>query len=191
LFFLFKPNFARDARGTAILVFALCMPLVLLSLQKFQSVLAPFVAMLGRDLTFTGRTDIWRAVLDQPINPLIGAGYLGFWDGPGGQAVFDAVELRGSHNGFLEVYLDGGLVGIVLIYILFISRGLAIARTVGSDRWATLRFAFLIGAIIYNLTEGLFGRLSLVWFTVLLVLVENPYAEAHATSDTVGTADVP
>lgn len=176
LLFLFKPSFTIGTRGRAILILALFTPLVLLSLQKFGSFIQPFVEMLGRDLTFTGRTDIWHAVLAQPINPFIGSGYLAFWDGAGGDAVFEAVELRGAHNGFLEVYLDGGLIGLTLLYVTLFKRGYALTAP-SIDRWKVLRFAFVIGTIFYNLTEGFFGRLSLVWFATILVLVESPFAQ--------------
>ena len=45
------------------------------------------VHALGRKTDFTGRTDIWRAVIPLARNPVIGVGFESFWNesGLGGQ----------------------------------------------------------------------------------------------------------
>jgi hypothetical protein len=37
-----------------------------------------------------------------------------------------------------------------------------------------VRFAFLIVAILHNLTESSFARMGLMWFTTLLMIYEFP-----------------
>ena len=76
------------------------------------------LAVVGRDATFTGRTDIWRIVLDAiGQKPLLGFGYYAatvdfmrpLLVGAIGQAAVDA------HNGYLDVMLGTGIVGLVLL----------------------------------------------------------------------------
>ena len=38
------------------------------------------VAGLGRDMTYTGRTEVWRELLGLHTDPLLGVGFMSFWD---------------------------------------------------------------------------------------------------------------
>ena len=76
------------------------------------------LSALGRDASLTGRTEIWEMVMERRPEFLLGAGYRGFWSTAAGQSI--AVErhsnvLLTAHNGYLETYLNGGFVGIVLL----------------------------------------------------------------------------
>lgn len=81
----------------------------------------------NRDLTLTGRTQIWRDVLDKvqfDDKTLCGYGIGGFWGKTGApsskidNALF--AEIGQSHNGMIDLYTQYGLVGISLfVYILF------------------------------------------------------------------------
>jgi hypothetical protein len=42
------------------------------------------------------------------------------------------------------------------------------------NRYYKVRFAILIAAIIYNLSESTFARMGPIWFTTLLMMVEYP-----------------
>ena len=75
-----------------------------------------FLAVVGRDVTLTGRTDIWRIVLDAIWQkPLFGFGYYAatadfmrpLLVSEVGSAAVDA------HNGYLDVLLGTGIVGLV------------------------------------------------------------------------------
>ena len=80
--------------------------------------------MLGRDPTLTNRTEIWAATKAHPVDPIFGCGYLNFWDmvGPIKLGESAAVELKTAHNGYLEIFLDGGYLGILFLVIMLISR---------------------------------------------------------------------
>ena len=69
--------------------------------------------LLGKDVTLTGRTGIWSAVLDSIAKrPLLGYGYQAFWLGLEGESyrVILAVSwvLAQAQNGFLDVMLENG-----------------------------------------------------------------------------------
>lgn len=93
-------------------------------LLGFVTVFAPdrLVGLLNRDLSFTGRTRLWEEVLALiRDSPLLGHGYRGFWGTSKGDAISAALGWRVSHahNGWLEVGLDLGLIGLLLIVLLF------------------------------------------------------------------------
>ena len=80
--------------------------------------------LLGKDLTLTGRTGIWSAVLDSIAKrPLLGYGYQAFWLGLQGESyrVILAVSwvLAQAQNGFLDVTLEMGVVGLAIVLLVF------------------------------------------------------------------------
>ena len=77
---------------------------------------------VGRDPTLTGRSDIWRAVLSTHTNPIIGTGYESFWLGSRLEYVWRlAGQVNEAHNGYLEIYLTLGLVGVFLLLSFMIA----------------------------------------------------------------------
>jgi exopolysaccharide production protein ExoQ len=82
------------------------------------------VSLLGKDLTLTGRTQIWSAVLDSIAKrPLLGYGYQAFWLGLEGESyrIILAVSwiLAQAQNGFLDVLLETGVVGLAVVLLVF------------------------------------------------------------------------
>ena len=155
---------------------AATLPVMVLLTQQFREFLAPILGLLGRDATFTGRTSIWEHITWNTVNPLIGAGFWNFWGGSRGIAI--TMEMRtivpSAHNGYLDIYLDGGLIGIAVLALLLLQGGNRLIKSKLLQRHQLLRFAVLIAAIAYNLTESLFARPSVLWFTLLVVLIELP-----------------
>lgn len=85
------------------------------------TLLAPdlLVAAIGRDLTLTGRTEIWDASARfVEARPWLGYGYYAFWLPENGPAywVREAVnwQVASAHSGWLELALGLGRVGVVL-----------------------------------------------------------------------------
>jgi O-antigen ligase len=80
--------------------------------------------LLGKDVTLTGRTEIWSAVLDSIAKrPLLGYGYQAFWLGLQGESyrVILAVSwvLAQAQNGFLDVMLEMGVAGLTIVLLVF------------------------------------------------------------------------
>lgn len=165
----------------AMLTGALSLPFLLFFSRQFASVIAPIIESLGRNMTFTGRADIWDHITLSTVNPLIGAGYWNFWGGPGGLAIGRAMKttVPNAHDGYLDIYIDGGLIGLTLLFVMLIICGNRIVNRLGlkdrfANRYMLFRFAVVIVAICYNLSESQFARMSMMWFTTLMMLVENP-----------------
>lgn len=89
---------------------------------------------LGKDATLTGRTDIWAAAVDM-INqrPILGYGYGAFWLGL--ESEYSAYvwhyanwEVPNAHNGFIDLTLDLGYLGISVFLIGFLMNYLQAVR---------------------------------------------------------------
>jgi len=167
--------------NNAVFFVALSLPFLILLTQQFSSIAAPILEALGRDMTFTGRANIWQHITSTTVNPWIGCGFYNFWGGPGGRAIMEAMQtgIPNAHDGYLDIYLDGGAIGVALLFWLLFASGKRIIRRLPGNGYQRLRFAFLIVAIVANLTESNFARLSAFWFTTVLVLLEFPFLKAN------------
>lgn len=112
------------------------------------------LSALGKDPTLTGRTDIWAVILAKiQERPWLGYGFDGFWHGIYGESLYvrNALmwDLPNSHNGFLDLILGVGIVGIALlilvIWVTFI-KGIAILRTnfAWEHAWAVVYIFYLL-----------------------------------------------
>lgn len=126
---------------------------------------------VGKDPTITGRTPLWGFVWEMiEKHPWLGYGYGGFWQGLNGEAayVWRAIEWTPNHphNGVLALWLDLGLLGVLIFSIGFwryFLRALAYIR--GSRKVEGLwPMIYLIYLVLLNLTEtNLFSPNSIVW----------------------------
>jgi O-antigen ligase len=178
--------------GTYTLVFTL----ILLAVYSIPGVLPALLEMLGEDMTLTGRTDLWKDLLSEPINPLMGTGYQTFWLGERADVLWEKYYFHPNqaHNGYIETYLNGGFLGVACLLVWLVMAGGDIKRDLlrGHD-YAKVRFAALAIGVFYNWTEAVFNRLSLVWFILLLAAVKYPRATrrqpARAAEETPGARD--
>lgn len=131
---------------------------------------------IGRNSTLTGRTDVWKLALRFSKSPLVGAGYESFWMGERLATISRiAPGINQAHNGYIEIYLNLGLIGISLIGILILTGFRKVI--VGFQREPEvcgLRAAYFLVGVVYNFTEGAFKMMSPVWITFLLGTVTIP-----------------
>jgi exopolysaccharide production protein ExoQ len=119
---------------------------------------------VGKDATLTDRTKIWAFLLHMNTNPVIGVGYQTFWIGARLEKFWREAglgHLNEAHNGYLEVYLELGLVGLVLVSFFLISSYWSACRKLATDRpLAVLGAAAWMVIVFYNMSEaGLEGGL--------------------------------
>jgi exopolysaccharide production protein ExoQ len=119
-------------------------------------------ALVGRDTTMSGRIEIWSAVLPKIMaHPFLGYGYCSFWLGPDGQSSSDLWSILRwpvphSHNGFLDLVEELGVVGLGLFLASFVVSarcGLRWARSQSSliGLWPLAYLSFMF---FFNLSEG-------------------------------------
>jgi exopolysaccharide production protein ExoQ len=133
--------------------------------------------LLGRDPTLTGRTGIWRTLLAVDVNPLLGTGYQSFWTGDRLVTVWRSLGVgffNEAHNGYLETYLNLGLIGLAIMCVVLMSSYGGIIRTLPtSPQHASFGLAVWSVVIVYNVTESALGP-SFIWFVFLLSAVGIP-----------------
>lgn len=146
----------------------------LLMLDWVFNVKETLLLSVGRDETLTTRTDIWPILMNFQDSPLVGAGFNTFW---AGQRLLSLVEKVGgiiqAHNGYLETYLNGGLVGVGLLLVLLFSGYIRIREQLMTGMpEGSIRFAILLVAVIYNNSEASFNKVGLLWLLTLFAIME-------------------
>jgi O-antigen ligase len=174
--------------GKRVLISCLAVGICLAAADKTFGFSEIVIRALGRNPTLTGRTDIWRVVKEQKTDPLIGEGFYIFWDSAKGGAVVDSLtRIQSTHNGYLEMYVDGGLLGDILLGCLLLLGGRrVINRLFSGAALGRIGLVFWVIAIIYNLSESSFFRLNALWFTLLLVMIECPRRSFRSAVVAVG-----
>jgi exopolysaccharide production protein ExoQ len=126
----------------------------------------------GRDLTLTGRTEIWGVMLEKIAErPLTGYGLNAFWrdwDSPVTADVWRqlAWECPYGHNGFMDLLVELGIPGLVVFlgsYFTTFVRGVNLLRMTGNVEgiWYVMYLTFLL---IYNISEStLVATNSIFW----------------------------
>lgn len=112
------------AFAALILIYALA---VLRLVPGLEILLSPIQAMTGKDLTFSGRAEIWQILTEHiRLNPWLGSGYGAYWIGP--DPVSPSYEMlvrlyfypTEGHNGYLDVINDLGRIGGVGLFCYFV-----------------------------------------------------------------------
>ena len=143
---------------------------------------------VGRSANMSDRTHIWQVLLSVPINPVLGTGYQSFWLGwrlPWVWARMSGDDIMEAHNGYLQIYLDLGLIGLLLLCAFLIATYRKICKrlkpltplgSLGLGLWTLLLF--------YNVTEASF-EVDLLFVAFLLAAIPMP-ERAVARESTVG-----
>jgi O-antigen ligase len=128
-----------------------------------------FARAVGRN-SLSGRDEIWEIVLRQQTNPVLGAGYESFWLGPRLDRIWAAGQgaINEAHNAYLEVYLNLGYVGLVLVllFVAVVYRDIC-KRSRPFSRIASLGLAVWTAFVFHNCTEADF-RSGLIWLVFVL-----------------------
>jgi len=83
-----------------------------------------------------------------------------------------------AHNGYLEIYLDLGVLGLCMLACLIVATFRKIRLELfRNPPWGRFRLGFLAAIVFYNVTEATFKGLSLPWFVFYLIAMEYPVAE--------------
>jgi O-antigen ligase len=162
-----------------VLVFAVAEPIF--------GIYANVVASLGRNLTLSDRTDLWREVFKFQNNPIFGLGFESFWLGERLKVLWKEFPWRPlqAHNEYIETYLNLGIVGIVLLAGQIIGTFRKIRLDLLRQfEFARFRLGFLFAIVVYNYTEAAFVTTSLLWTMFFLVAVDCP--RSRRISETVG-----
>jgi O-antigen ligase len=149
--------------------------LIIFAFQVGVNIFNVFAIALEREMTLTGRTKIWTQVLEFSTNPLVGSGYQSFWLGKRMDHFWDLYSWKPNqaHNGYLEIYLNLGSIGIILLTGAIISTYIKCKNELLKNfEFGNFRMTLLFTILFYNITEALFLNLNLIWFVFLLISME-------------------
>ena len=134
-----------------------------------------FARQVGRNPTLSDRTLIWSTVLSLHTNPIVGTGYESFWLGPRLLRIWPVVgQINEAHNGYLDIYLNLGVIGVLLLAGFLIASYRTICkRTTSFPALASLGLAIWTVLLFYDVTEVAFKN-GLLWLTLLLGAIVIP-----------------
>jgi O-antigen ligase len=158
---------------------------------------ADVLEIAGRSATLTRRTDVWRAVAEAiRQRPLLGYGY-GFWEEPSVARNNIWLELNWAaphaHNGWLDVTLQLGIVGLsitVVLWLVSLSRAIRLALFTG-DAGALFMALIIVNTFIRSVTETVMLDPFLatwLWFVVAYLHLARMAAANKGVSAIPATA---
>jgi exopolysaccharide production protein ExoQ len=151
--------------------------IILQVVPGLRSLLEPIAALTGKDLSFTGRTELWELMRQQiAAHPNLGAGFGAFWIGevPTSPSYSFLAALwfypGQAHNGYLDVVNELGLLGgaLLLAWLAsYLAQGLRLLPL--DRRQAALYLALIFQQLTSNLSESRWWNVLSVEFIVLTI----------------------
>jgi len=134
---------------------------------------------LGRDSTFTGRTELWTVLLEKArMHQWLGYGYGAFWRGATGMSGEVQEALHGwypihAHNGFLDIVLELGMLGLIIFLLPLGIYGYrvfawAIVQRSPLSLWPLV---YLLFFILSNLAESALVRQNSIYWALYITTV--------------------
>ena len=146
---------------------------------------------LGRGAGLSGRTLLWTRLLELHTNPIFGTGFESFWLGKRPEqleGIFFFIPNE-AHNGYLEIYLTLGLIGLFLLIGLFIATFRKIRLELFRNfEWARFQLGFFCAIILYNWTEAAFRTVGAIWFIFYIIAMDYPRSHLASAQSSVGLA---
>jgi O-antigen ligase len=164
----------RLPQRSRILILIAFMGAIAVALIAVSNLSAEFSDVTGKNLTLTGRTAIWGLVLQQvATHPILGFGYSAFWSTNAesvNEFITNGFKPGQAHNGYLEIMLDTGALGLLLILLLARdalrrSRRLRRAHNHPSGEWL---LPVTVALLIHCCAEVDFLRSTVSWFVFLI-----------------------
>ena len=166
--------------------------LILLAVAELTSgISGGFSEALGRGSGLSGRKELWAALLGLHTNPILGTGFESFWLGERPkllEGIFFYIPNE-AHNGYLEIYLTLGLIGLFLLIGLFVATFCKIRLELFRNfDWARFRLGFLAAMVVYNWTEAAFKTVSATWFVFYIIAMDYPRSYLASAESSAGLA---
>lgn len=107
--FLSASNYRRG-----LIQLSIAATLMLGTIIGWQNVQNAAFEATGRDASLSGRDELWSIVMNEgQKHPLFGKGYGAFWTEGKGRELVQTWNPRQSHNAYLDVWLDLGVLGLI------------------------------------------------------------------------------
>jgi O-antigen ligase len=149
----------KDAVIVALAAVGVAVTVGLIALANYDT----FMFALGKDPTMTGRTVLWPGLVHLALKrPILGYGYMAFWRGLNGPSRYLALQmnwlgLAGAESGVLEMWLELGIVGLLLYVLVFLCAVKDALRCIchGPSAAALWYISILFYVVVTNIEGGL------------------------------------
>jgi O-antigen ligase len=175
-------------RAAALLAILLMGSAVAAAVPSMNEILYVF----GKSSTLTGRTGIWHSVLEAVLKrPMLGYGYMAFWrPGVNSVSLENRWSVAGAHNGFLEVWLSLGAIGLALVLFMFARAILDAASCIvrGGSPYLNWLASLILLALVLNMDEShlmVSNDLLSMLFVIACVGLADGAARIRNTSEPV------
>lgn len=152
------------------------------------------LSAVGRDPTLTGRTEVWEVALRFAGNPIIGTGFESFWLGDRLRSIWAIYwwHPNEAHNGYIEIYLSLGWVGLILLAVVMVAGYQNILVDLQRNPVVgRLRLAFFVAVVAYNFTEAVIRGFHPLWVFFLLTVLAIPGDAIRSRVNEPGQSWVP
>ena len=159
---------------TKVFKYGLILLITGVSLELIFNVSTVVINLLGRDPNLTTRVPMWFDLIKMSKNPIFGAGYESFWLGKRLEIIWSRWGmLHQAHNGYLETFLNLGLIGLLLLVLQIFFGFLNLKRDITKNSSLTiLKLTFIVVIIIYNWTEASLFGINNMWILLLFSIVD-------------------
>jgi exopolysaccharide production protein ExoQ len=174
VFLISRPSIARRRGFLHITVAAM---LVVAFSALFLNMGSELVESMGRDATLTGRTELWNEIVGMNGNPLFGTGFESFWMGKRLDIIWGHHwwHPNEAHNGYLEVYLNLGWIGVTLLGAIIITTYRKMFVLLRRDyKVAGFLLPLFVIGVAYSFTEAGFRLLNPIWISFMISAMAAP-----------------
>jgi O-antigen ligase len=181
---------AVPTAAAVVLLAALALHVILVArgAVTVTDVMQPVAEMAGKDVTLTGRAELWRYLLAEiPQHPWLGVGHGAYWLGEHSLSGHAVRELywtpNQGHNFYLDLLNEVGIVGLALFAALVLSWMRTVLRLQRVDRpLAVLNGVLLVFLLVHGISETAMARpitpLTVLMFFALLDMNRRLFEEA-------------
>lgn len=192
----------KHAGKLAPVVFLFYLSFSILLTVSAEPLISRVFGSLGKDTTLTGRTDFWPQLVERlsQHNLLLGYGINGFWQPWRGQSNPANGILNSSgfvpphaHNGFLDLALSIGLIGLILFTLSFLVGLLQSLQyfltSKASD--SSLPLIILVYMVFSNVSETQLIGSNYIWILYVITLIRLSIREPQSSFSTGATRQPP
>jgi exopolysaccharide production protein ExoQ len=168
------PEFAR--RPQQYIISGILLLVIIGLLDETFKLRENVLSAIGRDKDLTSRHPMWEDLLSMSTNPLLGSGYESFWLGDNLKyLLYKYGGIIQSHNGYLETYLNLGIIGLALMVANIVSGCIkAMNWLEGHYSVGIIRLSIIVTVTLYNWTEASFYGVNNMFLLFFVAAMDVP-----------------
>jgi exopolysaccharide production protein ExoQ len=183
----------RSVNKKLIGAYAVAGILVLVVAQLSFDIYGKIIDLSGHETTIEGRGVLWGQLLHFGTNPLFGVGFETFWMGDNLVKLHEGRpwQPNEAHNGYIEIYLDGGIIGLLLLAGVVLAAFRKIRLDLVQDfQWGRFEMGCLLVLLAHSWTEAGFRGLSFAFFVFFMIAMDYPKVRAAPAREASGIVDI-